>query len=195
MGNAQGLCVFSMIPLSSHSSSWVLRLASLESKVIVGGENLLDRVEQQASLLEEARKELEKRKAKEDVLRQQLQEKEAERIDMEERYSSLQEEVQGKTRKLRKVWTLLHSSRSEVEDLRQEHQRQMEQLLEGVRQLTKDLKLASLIVDEYIPTQYQVNIILLFKYLFLINSIFCFRKSSSNTSIGVKSTANGNFVE
>ena len=137
------------------------KLASLESKVIVGGENLLDRVEQQASLLEEARKELEKRKAKEDVLRQQLQEKEAERIDMEERYSSLQEEVQGKTRKLRKVWTLLHSSRSEVEDLRQEHQRQMEQLLEGVRQLTKDLKLASLIVDEYIPTQYQVNFILL----------------------------------
>jgi len=171
------------------------KLASLESKVIVGGENLLDRVEQQASLLEEARKELEKRKAKEDVLRQQLQEKEAERIDMEERYSSLQEEVQGKTRKLRKVWTLLHSSRSEVEDLRQEHQRQMEQLLEGVRQLTKDLKLASLIVDEYIPTQYQVNIILLFKYLFLINSIFCFRKSSSNTSIGVKSTVNGNFGE
>lgn len=133
------------------------KLASLESKVIVGGENLLDRVEQQASLLEEARKELEKRKAKEDLLRQQLQEKEAERIDMEERYSSLQEEVQGKTRKLRKVWTLLHSSKSEIEDMRQEHQRQMEQLLEGVRQLTKELKLSSLLVDEYIPAPYQVS--------------------------------------
>lgn len=132
------------------------KLASLESKVIVGGENLLDRVEQQASLLEDARKELEKRKAKEDLLRQQLQEKEAERIDMEERYSSLQEEVQGKTRKLRKVWTLLHSSKSEIEDMRQEHQTQMEQLLEGVRQLSKELKLSTLVVDEYIPAAYQV---------------------------------------
>jgi len=131
------------------------KLASLESKVIVGGENLLDRVEQQASLLEETRKELEKRKAKEDLLRMQLQEKEAERIDMEERYSSLQEEVQGKTRKLRKVWTLLHSAKSEVEDMKQEHQREMESLLEGVRQLTKELKLSTFIVDEYIPTQYQ----------------------------------------
>ncbi|XP_046644917.1 kinesin-like protein KIF3A [Daphnia pulicaria] len=131
------------------------KLASLESKVIVGGENLLDRVEQQASLLEDARKELEKRKAKEDLLRQQLQEKEAERIDMEERYSSLQEEVQGKTRKLRKVWTLLHSSKSEIEDMRQEHQTQMEQLLEGVRQLSKELKLSTLLVDEYIPAAYQ----------------------------------------
>jgi kinesin family protein 3/17 len=114
-------------------------------------------VEQQASLLEDARKELEKRKAKEDLLRQQLQEKEAERIDMEERYSSLQEEVQGKTRKLRKVWTLLHSSKSEIEDMRQEHQTQMEQLLEGVRQLSKELKLSTLLVDEYIPAAYQVS--------------------------------------
>lgn len=133
------------------------KLASLESKVIVGGENLLDRVEEQARLLEEARQEVEKRKAKEDLLRQQLQEKEAERIDLEERYSSLQEEVQGKTRKLRKVWTLLHTSKGEMDDMRQEHQRQMEQLLDGVRQLSKELKLFSLIVDEYIPTQYQVN--------------------------------------
>ena len=76
---------------------------------------------------------------------------------MEERYSSLQEEVQGKTRKLRKVWTLLHSAKSEVEDMKQEHQREMESLLEGVRQLTKELKLSTFIVDEYIPTQYQVN--------------------------------------
>ena len=76
---------------------------------------------------------------------------------MEERYSSLQEEVQGKTRKLRKVWTLLHSAKSEMDDLRQEHQRQMESLLEGVRQLTKELKLSTLLVDEYIPVQYQVS--------------------------------------
>jgi kinesin family member 3A len=76
---------------------------------------------------------------------------------MEERYSSLQEEVQGKTRKLRKVWTLLHSAKSEMDDLRQEHQRQMESLLEGVRQLTKELKLSTLLVDEYIPIQYQVR--------------------------------------
>jgi kinesin family protein 3/17 len=107
-------------------------------------------------MLEEARKELETRKAKESKLRQRLQEKEAERIDMEERYSTLQDEVQGKTRKLRKVWTMLHGSKSEVDDMRQEHQRLMEQLLEGVRQLNKELKLATLIVDEYIPTQYQV---------------------------------------
>ena len=86
---------------------------------------------------------------------------------MEERYSSLQEEAQGKTRKLRKVWTLLNSAKGEMEDRRREHQRQMESLLEGVRQLTKDLKFSSLIVDEFIPAQYQVRS--LFVLLFLLN--------------------------
>lgn len=173
------------------------KLASLESKVIVGGENLLDRVEQQAYLLEEARKELEKRKAKEHLLRQRIQEKEAERIDMEERYSSLQEEVQGKTRKLRKVWTLLHTSKSEIEDMRQEHQRQMEQLLEGVRQLTKELKLSSFLVDEYIPAQYQVwfcNISKAKSCSCVVLNLFhtsLSSKSLSSTSTGARSMANG----
>jgi kinesin family member 3A len=57
------------------------KLAALESKVIVGGENLLERVEEQARLLEETQKELEDRKSKEAFLRQQLQEKEVLEID------------------------------------------------------------------------------------------------------------------
>ena len=93
---------------------------------------------------------------------------------MEERYSSLQEEVQGKTRKLRKVWTLLHSAKSEVEDMKQEHQREMESLLEGVRQLTKELKLSTFIVDEYIPAQYQVNSLETNLFFFLRWTVFFF---------------------
>ena len=57
------------------------KLAALESKVIVGGENLLERVEEQALLLEETQKELEDRKSKEAFLRQQLQEKEVLKIN------------------------------------------------------------------------------------------------------------------
>ena len=37
-----------------------------------------------------------------------------ERLDIEEKYSSLQEEVAGKTKKLKKVWTMLMQAKSEV---------------------------------------------------------------------------------
>ena len=111
---------------------------------------------------------------------------------MEERYSSLQEEVHGKTKKLRKVWALMNNAKSEMEDMRLEHQRQMESLFEGVRQLTKDLKMASSIVDEYIPAYYQVfySFLLSFGGLYLVLATFC-RYSSKNMLHGARITANG----
>lgn len=37
-----------------------------------------------------------------------------ERINIEEKYASLQEEAAGKTKKLKKVWSMLMSAKSEV---------------------------------------------------------------------------------
>ena len=37
-----------------------------------------------------------------------------ERLDIEEKYSNLQEEKAGKTKKLKKVWTMLMQAKSEV---------------------------------------------------------------------------------
>jgi hypothetical protein len=41
-----------------------------------------------------------------------------ERLDIEEKYTSLQEEAQGKTKKLKKVWTMLMAAKSEVRNTR-----------------------------------------------------------------------------
>ncbi|CAG2206898.1 KIF3A [Mytilus edulis] len=108
------------------------KLAAIEKKLIVGGENLLEKAEEQERLLEESAKELQERKEKEEELRTALEEKEQERLDIEEKYSNLQEEKAGKTKKLKKVWTMLMQAKSEIADLQQEHQREMEGLLENV---------------------------------------------------------------
>jgi len=52
------------------------KLRQLERKLIVGGENLLDKAEKQARLLEESDQELAARVQNEEQLRQQLQQKE-----------------------------------------------------------------------------------------------------------------------
>lgn len=131
------------------------KLAAIEKKIIVGGENLLEKAEEQERLLEESAKELQERKSREELLRKQLHEKEQERLDIEEKYSSLQEEITGKTKKLKKVWTMLMQAKSEIADLQQEHQREMEGLLENVRQLSRELKLQMVIIDNFIPPEYQ----------------------------------------
>lgn len=80
----------------------------------------------------------------------------AERIDIEERYSSLQEEAAGLTRKLKKVAALLLSAKEELKDVQQENQREMEGLLENVRQLTKELALQEAVEKMFIPDNYKV---------------------------------------
>lgn len=52
------------------------KLENLEKKIIVGGENLLEKVETQEHLLEQAAKELEERKAREEHLTKQIKQRE-----------------------------------------------------------------------------------------------------------------------
>lgn len=119
------------------------KLSALEKRVIVGGVDLLAKAEEQEKLLEESNNELEERRKRAEQLRRELEEKEVkmmtrlhtlpvflysfltqwlqmslkqqERLDIEEKYTSLQEEAQGKTKKLKKVWTMLMAAKSEVE--------------------------------------------------------------------------------
>ncbi|XP_055015500.1 kinesin-like protein KIF3A isoform X1 [Boleophthalmus pectinirostris] len=131
------------------------KLSNLEKRVIVGGVDLLAKAEEQEKLLEESNNELEERRRRAEQLRKELEEKEQERLDIEEKYTSLQEEAQGKTKKLKKVWTMLMAAKSEMADLQQEHHREIEDLLENIRQLSRELRLQMLIIDSFIPQEYQ----------------------------------------
>ncbi|EPB66314.1 kinesin motor domain protein [Ancylostoma ceylanicum] len=130
------------------------KLSQMESRLIVGGENMLEKAEEQARLLEESNRELEQSRTQESRLRDQLKEKEAAREDIEEKYSSLQDEAAAKTRRLRRVWNELCEVRTELADSEAEHQREVEGLLESIRQLRKELLLNMAIIDEYIPPEY-----------------------------------------
>lgn len=144
-----------LLKAQQEHQSLLEKLSALEKKVIVGGVDLLAKAEEQEKLLEESNMELEERRRRAEQLRKELEEKEQERLDIEEKYTSLQEEAQGKTKKLKKVWTMLMAAKSEMADLQQEHQREIEGLLENIRQLSRELRLQMLIIDNFIPQDYQ----------------------------------------
>ncbi|XP_077284900.1 kinesin-like protein 64D [Arctopsyche grandis] len=131
------------------------KLKSLESKVLVGGENLLEKAEAQQKLLEQTSKELQLRKIEEERLQTHLQRKEAERLDIEDRYTTLQEENAAKTKKLKRVVQLLNSAKAELADQMREQQREMEGILDNIRALKREIQLADLVLDSYIPKEYQ----------------------------------------
>lgn len=141
----------------SEQESIRAKLQSLENKILVGGENLLEKAYQQEQLLEKSIAELEATNQKEKELEQTLQKIEAERIDIEERYSSLQEECVGKTKKLQRVMSMLMSLKSELADQQQEQQREKEGIYENIRSLSRELALCELVINSYIPKEYQVS--------------------------------------
>ena len=83
-------------------------------QVIKGGVNLLEQAEEQEKLLESSAKELEKRKKAEGKLKEKLQKKEEEKLDIEEKYTTLQDEAASKTRILKEVWKQFQHTKEEV---------------------------------------------------------------------------------
>lgn len=141
----------------SEQDSIRAKLQSLENKILVGGENLLEKAFNQEALLENSLRELEETNIKEKELEQSLQKMEATRIDIEERYSSLQEECVGKTKKLTRVMSMLMGLKSELSDQQNEQQREKEGIYENIRSLSRELALCELVINSYIPKEYQVK--------------------------------------
>lgn len=142
----------------TEQESLLTKLQTLENKVLVGGENLLEKADAQEKLLETSIAQLEEAAKNELELKESLQKKEAERIDIEERYSSLQEECVGKTKKLQRVMQMLMGVKSELADQQQEQQREKEGILESIRILSRELALCEFVLNSYVPREY-INMI------------------------------------
>ena len=127
------------------------KLKALETKVIVGGENLLEKAELQEKLLAASEAELKERKVREQQLKLELEKKQAEILQIEESYGTLQEEVTAVNKKLKKVFSFLTSAKSELGDMQSEYGKLREEILETIRATNKEIKLANFIINSYIP--------------------------------------------
>lgn len=45
-----------------------------------------------------------------------------------------------------------------MSDLQQEHQREIEGLLDNIRELNKEFRLQSMVIDSFIPQEFQVSV-------------------------------------
>jgi kinesin family protein 3/17 len=52
-----------------------------------------------------------------------------------------------------------------MSDLQQEHQREIEGLLDNIRELNKEFRLQSMVIDSFIPQEFQVRLVALFSCL------------------------------
>lgn len=90
------------------------RLQEMQTHVMRGGVNLIEAHQQQEEEIEKQRRELEARRREEANLKRELSEREEERLIMEGHYVNIQEEVEVKTKRLKKLWKKYQSAKSEA---------------------------------------------------------------------------------
>ena len=79
-------------------------------------------------------------------------------LDFKENFSSLQQEIDYKTRKLRKMYARWQSVRTEVSELSDEFSRQRRELEETQEVLLKELRLKQLIISHFVPPEFRRQI-------------------------------------
>lgn len=126
------------------------RLKSMEAKLIQGGK-MMDKAALQEAELREANIQLEKQKLKERRMQQEMQAKADQALAIEEQFSNVTEEVEIKTRKLKKLWVKFQESEQNLKDEKKAFQLEKEDMLDTIRELNRQLKLKSLIIDNFVP--------------------------------------------
>ena len=74
-------------------------------------------------------------------------------MQLEEHFSSLQEEVEVKTRKLKKLYGKYQGAMKEQEDLQMEFNTERMDMLETIRQLSRTIKLKDLVMSNFMPEE------------------------------------------
>lgn len=85
------------------------------------------------------------------ALTRKMNEQEEDKLHLEEKYSSLAEEVASKTRKLKKVWAKYQQAKNEIKDLEHEFLDEKNDLIDSIRDLIKQMKLKDFIISNFIP--------------------------------------------
>jgi kinesin family protein 3/17 len=124
----------------------------MEEKLIKGGE-VIAKASKQEMQLKKAEKELRERMMQEAKLARELAEKEETNLQLEEHFSSLQEEVEVKTKKLKKLWSKYQGALKEAQDLQEEFQTERTDMLDTIRELTRNIKLKDTIIQNFIPEE------------------------------------------
>lgn len=134
------------------------KLENMEKKIIVGGENLLEKSVAQEKLLEDSAKELSDRKSRQINLNMRLKEKEAEKNDTVDKYSGLQEKSAALSKKLKKLSAAILAVKEDLKDTEEEGKRDIVELKQILKQTSKELKMQEVIIEHFVPNEYLVSV-------------------------------------
>ncbi|KAI1897691.1 hypothetical protein AGOR_G00085890 [Albula goreensis] len=129
------------------------KFKAMESKLLVGGKNIIDHTNEQQKMLELKRQEIAEQTRREREMQQKMFLQDEETLELRETFSSLQQEVELKTKKLKKLYAKLQAVKVEIQDMNDEHVKARQELEQTQNELTRELKFKYLIIENFIPPE------------------------------------------
>jgi len=126
------------------------KLKGMEEKLLVGTQAMETAMKQEIQL-EKAHKSLHKNERRTEAMAEKLTNLEEEELMMKNQFTTIQEGIEEKTKKLKALWSKVQAVNTEVNDTADEYQREREQMVETIKELSRQLKLKNLVIDYFIP--------------------------------------------
>ncbi|XP_035529332.1 kinesin family member 3Cb [Morone saxatilis] len=132
---------------------------AMESKLLVGGKTIIDHTNEQQKMLELKRQEIAEQIRREREIQQQMMLQDEETLEMRDTFSSLQQEVELKTKKLKRLYSKLQLVKAEMRDVISEHVTTRQELEQTQNELTRELKYKYLLIENFIPPEEKNKIV------------------------------------
>ncbi|KAL5288869.1 KIF3C family protein [Megaselia abdita] len=129
------------------------KLGELEGQLIRGGKSILDTYTERQLELEKKLEEISERKRREVEIQQKLELEEETTLEIRETVTSLEQEVDIKTRKLNKCYGKYLALQQEMTDTKFDHNQDLRELEMTQNELVKELKKLLLIIDNFVPLE------------------------------------------
>lgn len=129
------------------------KIKQMESKLLCGGRNIVDHTNEQQRELERKSQLIAAQKQKEREIKQKLEEQQMNTIEIKETYTSMQQEIELKKKKLRKLFLKLQMVKSDIKDTEESNARDRRDLEEYQNDLMKELKFKYLVIENFIPLE------------------------------------------
>lgn len=142
----------------------VNKIKTYESKLLTGGKNIIDHTNEQERKLQEKRAMLAEERRREIEMQRQLEKQEEDNLGINRTFTSLQQEVDFKTKKLKKYFAKFQSLKQEIKDLTEANSKERQELEQTQTELQRDLKLRQLIIENFIPPDEREKLNIRFYY-------------------------------
>ncbi|XP_065321604.1 kinesin-II 95 kDa subunit-like [Gordionus sp. m RMFG-2023] len=134
------------------------RIKEIESKLLGANLDIIKNpLSQQDKDLAEKRKQIAEEKRREREILQQLEAAEENTLETKETFQSLQQEIEIKTKKLKKLFNKLQSLNSERKDLKEMNDKEMQDLIRQQKEIVKESKFRLMVIENFVPPQIKVR--------------------------------------